>query len=133
MLRALQAVYQVSTGELTTLTTALWISKLIALPLGKGPLKERGIDKMLHEAREDNRENDTAYMGRKKMSEVHGLLFRQIRTNRAMAGWFRRPILEVALGHLCNPTSSYPHYLTKHLALGSGSLLWILLLIYSYC
>jgi TRIAP1/MDM35 family protein len=32
----------------------------------KGALKERGIDKLLEEAREDNRENDAAYMTRKK-------------------------------------------------------------------
>jgi hypothetical protein len=29
-------------------------------------LKERGIDKMLEEAREDNRENDATLMGKKK-------------------------------------------------------------------
>lgn len=28
-------------------------------------LKERGIDKLLEEAREDNKENDVTYMGRK--------------------------------------------------------------------
>ncbi|KAH8880358.1 hypothetical protein GQ53DRAFT_737136 [Thozetella sp. PMI_491] len=32
----------------------------------QGPLKERGIDKMLVEAREDNKENDALYLGRKK-------------------------------------------------------------------
>jgi len=34
--------------------------------LSQGALKERGIDKLLEEAREDNKENDTTYMGRKK-------------------------------------------------------------------
>jgi len=29
-------------------------------------LKERGIDKLLEEAREDNKENDALYLGRKK-------------------------------------------------------------------
>jgi hypothetical protein len=32
----------------------------------QGALKERGIDKMLEEAREDNRENDATLMGKKK-------------------------------------------------------------------
>ncbi len=32
----------------------------------KGALKERGIDKLLDEAREDNKENDATLMGRKK-------------------------------------------------------------------
>ncbi|KAK0625257.1 hypothetical protein B0T17DRAFT_267997 [Bombardia bombarda] len=32
----------------------------------QGALKERGIDKLLEDAREDNKENDTLYLGRKK-------------------------------------------------------------------
>lgn len=32
----------------------------------QGALKERGIDKLLDEAREDNRENDATLMGKKK-------------------------------------------------------------------
>ncbi|KAK4124488.1 UPF0203-domain-containing protein [Parathielavia appendiculata] len=41
----------------------------------QGALKERGIDKLLEEAREDNKENDTALMGKKKckLSETRGL------------------------------------------------------------
>jgi len=31
-----------------------------------GALKERGIDKLLEDAREDNKENDAAFLGRKK-------------------------------------------------------------------
>ncbi|KAL2268338.1 hypothetical protein VTJ83DRAFT_3184 [Remersonia thermophila] len=32
----------------------------------QGALKDRGIDKLLDEAREDNKENDAALMGKKK-------------------------------------------------------------------
>ena len=32
----------------------------------QGALKERGIDKLLEEAREDNKENDSVYLGKKK-------------------------------------------------------------------
>lgn len=31
----------------------------------QGALKSRGIDKLLEEAKEDNKENDDTYMGRK--------------------------------------------------------------------
>ncbi|KAL2194845.1 putative N-acetylglucosaminyl-phosphatidylinositol protein [Corynascus similis CBS 632.67] len=36
----------------------------------KGALKERGIDKLLDEAREDNRENDATLMGKKKSGYI---------------------------------------------------------------
>ncbi|KAK3376741.1 hypothetical protein B0T24DRAFT_227943 [Lasiosphaeria ovina] len=32
----------------------------------QGALKERGIDRLLEDAREDNKENDAAFLGRKK-------------------------------------------------------------------
>ncbi|KAK0649401.1 hypothetical protein B0T16DRAFT_456820 [Cercophora newfieldiana] len=32
----------------------------------QGALKERGIDKLLDDAREDNKENDATFLGRKK-------------------------------------------------------------------
>ncbi|CRK17578.1 hypothetical protein BN1723_011344 [Verticillium longisporum] len=35
-------------------------------------IKERGIDKLVEESREDNRENDAAYLGRKCRLYLHG-------------------------------------------------------------
>lgn len=39
---------------------------LLANTLDQVALKERGIDKLLDEARDDNKENDAVYLGRKK-------------------------------------------------------------------
>ena len=36
-------------------------------------LKERGIDKLLEDAREDNKENDATFLGRKKCKQDHQL------------------------------------------------------------
>jgi len=60
----------------------------------QGALKERGIDKLLEEAREDNKENDTTYMGRKKMNLV--------KCKETVAAWIcciinRQPLLSVLL------------------------------------
>ncbi|KAK3941333.1 hypothetical protein QBC46DRAFT_259010 [Diplogelasinospora grovesii] len=46
----------------------------------QGALKERGIDKLLEEAREDNRENDAAYMTRKKCESPSIMLHRGLLT-----------------------------------------------------
>lgn len=39
-------------------------ARLAYIPLRQVALKQRGIDKLVEEAREDNRENDASHMGK---------------------------------------------------------------------
>ena len=44
---------------------------IIANILAQGALKERGIDKLVAEAREENKENDLKHLGSKSLSPSH--------------------------------------------------------------
>ena len=51
----------------------------------QGALKERGIDKLLEEAREDNKANDSTYLGKKKCKFAHSSKMVRILFNLTMA------------------------------------------------
>lgn len=50
---------------------SLRLRSYLMLIVPQGALKSRGIDKLLEEAREDTKENDTTYMDRKKCKAGH--------------------------------------------------------------
>lgn len=63
-------------------------SATATLTLYQVALKERGIDKLVEDAREDNKDNDAAFLGRKKCRCFQGAIL----TDADTLGWAIEPL-----------------------------------------